>query len=313
MSNKLVVNVDSKEELLQKIETKEITQSIKVQFNCICCGKHSIKGGRSLIRRPILTCTSCSNKESSKAYQSNEDAKRRRLASYKATMARKPKKSKVKSSLSHEEKMRIALEKRKQTNLKRYGLENTGGMNRKLETEEQKKSRIEKSRKTKLERYGNAGYGNPTKGKATKLERYGDANYNNQKLSKRKYLYDNIYFDSSWEIAFYIYLKDNQIAFEFHPDIFFKYDFNGKQHNYYPDFIVNNMPIELKGSQFFCNGTMINPFDRSQDELYKAKYNCMIKNHVKIISNNEIKPYIDYINRTYGRAFLKECRVHANK
>jgi hypothetical protein len=228
-------------------------------------------------------------------------------------MAKKPKKSKVKSSLSHEEKMRIALEKRKQTNLKRYGLENTGGMNRKLETEEQKKARIEKSRKTKLERYGNAGYGNPTKGKATKLERYGDANYNNQKLSKRKYFYDNIYFDSSWEIAFYIYLKDNQIAFEFHPDIFFKYDFNGKQHNYYPDFIVNNMPIELKGSQFFCNGTMINPFDRSQDELYKAKYNCMIKNHVKIISNNEIKPYIDYINRTYGRAFLKECRVHANK
>jgi len=36
---------------------------------------------------------------------------------------------------------------------------------------------------------------------------------------RRKYLYDNIMFDSSPEIAYYIWLKDHDIEFIFHPNL----------------------------------------------------------------------------------------------
>lgn len=39
-------------------------------------------------------------------------------------------------------------------------------------------------------------------------------------------------FDSKPELAFYIWLKDNGIEFEFHPNISFIYEYAGKRHVY---------------------------------------------------------------------------------
>lgn len=39
-----------------------------------------------------------------------------------------------------------------------------------------------------------------------------------------------------------------------------------------------------------------------------AKYECMIKNNVKIISDEEIKPILDYINEKYGKNYLKQFK-----
>lgn len=55
-----------------------------------------------------------------------------------------------------------------------------------------------------------------------------------------KYSYDNNRFDSAPEVAFYIWLKDNNKQFTYHPDEFLSYDFNGIAYRYFPDFKVEN-------------------------------------------------------------------------
>ena len=45
----------------------------------------------------------------------------------------------------------------------------------------------------------------------------------------------------------------------------------------------------MKGNHFFDGDKMINPYDRTQDELYEAKHQCMIKNNIIILKENDIK------------------------
>ena len=72
-----------------------------------------------------------------------------------------------------------------------------------------------------------------------------------------KYSFNNTKFDSAPELAFYIWLSDNNVNFEYQPNIFFEYEFNQKIHRYYPDFIVEGQYIEIKGDHFFKeDGTM---------------------------------------------------------
>lgn len=62
-----------------------------------------------------------------------------------------------------------------------------------------------------------------------------------------RYQYDGRHFDSSPEIAFYIWLKDNGVEFEYQPNVKLKYVHNGKEHFYMPDFIIGGKLIEIKG------------------------------------------------------------------
>ena len=62
----------------------------------------------------------------------------------------------------------------------------------------------------------------------------------------RNYLYNDLIFDSSWELAFYIYHKDNNIDIDRCVKSF-PYVVNNKTHYYFPDFIVDNKLIEIKG------------------------------------------------------------------
>ena len=129
---------------------------------------------------------------------------------------------------------------------------------------------------------------------------------------RRKYMYNNIMFDSTWEISYYIWLTDNNIPFEYHPDIAITYEYNGKTCLYYPDFKVNDELHEIKGNHFFKNrkdaSELVCPFDQSRDAKCAAKYKCMIENHVKILVYNDIKPYIDYVKRVYGTHYLSSCK-----
>ena len=133
--------------------------------------------------------------------------------------------------------------------------------------------------------------------------------------SKKKYLYDDNFFDSSAEIAFYIWLKDNDIEFTFHPNnMKFSYNFNGKQHTYCPDFLIGNFLYEIKGDHFFedkdSNKKMINPFDRSKDGLFEAKHKCMIDNNVIILTAKTYEFFISYVNKKYGKSFLKSLKYN---
>ena len=123
---------------------------------------------------------------------------------------------------------------------------------------------------------------------------------------KKLYTYNNIKFDSGWELAYYIWLTDNNIKFEYHPNTPFKYYVNSSEKLYYPDFLVNNQFHEIKGNQFFNeNNQLINPFNNTLDI---EKYQCMIDNNVKILKEEDIKPILKYITEKYGKDYLKQFK-----
>jgi hypothetical protein len=152
------------------------------------------------------------------------------------------------------------------------------------------------------------------KSKKTNLEKYGFSspiqNYEIQKRSKMRYFYDNKCFDSSPEIALYIYLKDNHIDFEYQPNVRFEYlNEDSNIHYYFPDFRIEDKFYEIKGDQFFDeNNKMINPYDRSQDIIYESKQKCMIKNNIIILRSKDYQKYIDYISEKYGKNYLKQFK-----
>lgn len=103
----------------------------------------------------------------------------------------------------------------------------------------------------------------------------------------KKGLFDGIQCDSSWELAFLIYCKDHNIVVERNIKPLY-YIFEGKQCKFYPDFIVNNELVEIKGY-----------FDKRNIE--KKKQNPQ----VRFIDKNGIKKYMNYTISIYGEDFIK--------
>lgn len=142
-------------------------------------------------------------------------------------------------------------------------------------------------------------------------------------VNSQKYVYDGKSFDSGWELCYYIWLKDKHVDFKYPSEISFEYEVDGKLHHYHPDFIVNGNPIEIKGTQFldenkkltfpFTNG--IPTTEKTHGErVSKAKYQCMIENNVKIISQEEITPCLQYIEQKFGvKNYLDFCRAFRKK
>ena len=207
------------------------------------------------------------------------------------------------------------LEKRKKTCLKKYG----------AEFPLQSKEIREKIQKTNIERYG---FIIPTKNKdisikiskakkqanekrkETCLQKYGvefiNRNDEIRHRARKKYSYDGLQFDSSWELYFYIYFKDLGKIIN-RESVKLEYNFNGETRYYFPDFEVDNKLYEIKSLFFFDeNNNLINPYDNSLSELYKAKQNCMIKNNVDIIT--DISLYKDYVEKKYTKDFIKLFR-----
>lgn len=190
-----------------------------------------------------------------------------------------------------------------QTNIKRYG-----GISPMCST-----VIVDKLKETYIQNNGGMGFASKNvleKFKINYKEKFGVENSSQNPLVRRKqatkYKYENMNFDSKPEIAYYIWLKDNNIDFEFQPNVKFEYLYENKLYYYIPDFKVENEYIEIKGLQFFknydINETMINPFDRTQDAKYEAKHQCMIKNNVKILTDTKI--YENYVKNKYGRTYL---------
>lgn len=102
-----------------------------------------------------------------------------------------------------------------------------------------------------------------------------------------KGVYDNINFDSSWELAFYIYHKEHNLYIERCKEIR-TYIINGIKRNYIPDFITDNGIIEIKG------------YD-SEISLLKSKYNP----DIKVYHYEDIKYCLDYVIEKYGKDFIK--------
>lgn len=153
---------------------------------------------------------------------------------------------------------------------------------------------------------------------ATCLDRYGVTNGGGSREAqlkiRKKYFYDGYYFDSSPEIAFYIWLVDNNIKFEYHPNEFIHYVFNGKQKIYQPDFKVDGQLIELKGGQFLNqDGTWQCPYDKTKNSEFEFKHQVIMNHQVKIMYFDDYKQYLRYVESKYGVNYLTQFRCQSSK
>ena len=92
--------------------------------------------------------------------------------------------------------------------------------------------------------------------------------------------YRGIYCGSTYELAFVIWNLDQNIKIDRCKDSF-EYEFDGKKHRYYPDFVIDNKIYEIKGR--------IGPID-----FVKIKAANAI-----LIDKDKMKKYIDYTAKTY--------------
>lgn len=154
------------------------------------------------------------------------------------------------------------------------------------------REQITKNNKTRFR----AGQANTEEAEIIRRKRISNTMKNNPKAGGlregsgrgRKGWYKGIFCDSSWELAFVIYCIEHSIPIK-RCDVIKTYIYNGIQHKYIPDFIINNNEIiEIKGfttEQWFA----------------KLKQNPDIKPLYK----NDIEPYINYVVKKYGKNYTE--------
>lgn len=203
----------------------------------------------------------------------------------------------MKANFSNKERRKQILEKREKTSIQKYGYTaaaKRAETRKKLSSimithfsnPKRKKEILEKRYKTNLKRYGVSG------------------------AVTFRYLYKNIKFDSSWELAFYCYnLSLNKPIKRCTKS--FEYEFEGVNHMYFPDFEIENKIFEIKGDHFFNEeGLMICPFNRAKDGLFQAKQQCGLKNNVAFITRKEITPALDYMENKYGKRWREIFKIN---
>lgn len=254
------------------------------------------------LKEEKILCRSCHTnkigKFSEKVQSGKEKAKRTCLEKYGVDNPAKSKTIQEKSKKTNIERYgcewQIASAKTKEkiikSNLKKYGVTCT------LRDPKQK----EKTKKTLLEKYGvdNAAKSPAVKERIlqTRLSKYGTF------LLAPKYRFQDIVFDSSWELAFYIFHIDKGELVERCSECF---EYAG--HRYFPDFKIGSSLYEIKGNQFFKNGKFIDPYCHN-DSLAQAKWECMLENKVHILREKDCQVFLEYVEKTYGKNFLKSFR-----
>lgn len=222
-------------------------------------------------------------------------------------------------------------QQKKRTKLKHYGdpnFNNTIQANRRKLEKYGNVWNLRKCRETWLKELG---VDNPMKSEECqlksqqkKLEKYGDPFFNNpsQRIETmikngipfhrptRRYRYHDLKFDSSWELAFYIYLTDMKKEFAYPcPQVFEYIGWDDKLHHYHPDFLVEGQIIEIKGDQFLdpVHG-LINPFGGKEviKDGYHPKFQCMLDHDVLVMSNAQMEPILRYVDEVYGQNYLEQ-------
>lgn len=125
----------------------------------------------------------------------------------------------------------------------------------------------------------------------------------------QRYYYDNIIFDSSWELITYIYFKHKNINIQ-RCYFSYKYIYDNKEHVYFPDFYLpdTNKLIEVKGREVERDKEKYKSVDRKLIIFYKEdirKFDAYNKLH---ISNYDISQY-KIKNKPYSKIDI----YHFNK
>lgn len=101
--------------------------------------------------------------------------------------------------------------------------------------------------------------------------------------------YQGYWCDSSWELAWVIYNLDHGIKFERNKQGF-EYEYLGKIHKYYPDFILEDGTyVEIKAVL---------------DEKNKIKISSFLGTLI-LIRHEGIKQFVDYVIEKHGKDFIK--------
>ena len=131
-----------------------------------------------------------------------------------------------------------------------------------------------------------------------------------------KIVYDGQVFDSYPEVCFYIWAIDTGYDIVRLPlDKAIKYeDKLGKTHTYYPDFYIKTLDqlVEIKGDFFNVERENFKVFSKNLSDgaiiAAKAKFECMHKNNVLVLTNTDYKKYLDYVSVTYGYTTTQQLK-----
>lgn len=140
-----------------------------------------------------------------------------------------------------------------------------------------------------------------------------------QSSIRHRYRYDNVFFDSKYELYFYIYHKvimKNDIQ----RGIRFPYEYNGEINYYFCDFLLNNENIEIKGNHMFRDGKLYFPYKNSENwqekqNKWDAKSKCMKQNKVRVVltESDEMKKVVSKVNEVFGKDYVKSFDVKSLK
>lgn len=159
--------------------------------------------------------------------------------------------------------------------------------------------------KTCIEKYGNRNYHNIELMQKTCIEHFGVRSFSQtpefQEKMWHKFKKDGITFDSSYEYAFYNFLKFIKKEFQYHPKVKFAYEFNGKTHYFFPDFLIDGQYYEIKGEHLYECMLIENTKDN-------AKLQCIIKNKINLIISCDI---LAFINSVFNKNITQEIMVDA--
>ena len=177
----------------------------------------------------------------------------------------------------------IIKEKIRQTNRIRYGVDN---YNQTLESRErQRKIWKDPQKRKQLSK----------KCSETWLSKSKEEIHKIRSLASKKYMYDNIKFDSSWELALWIYAKDHNEPIEREPCCF-EYEFENKKKTYILDFKYKGQLIEIKGDQYLS-------LPVTQKKLQVAK-----DNNVHIWTLKDIQSYLQYMYKKEGKFWYRKYK-----
>lgn len=195
--------------------------------------------------------------------------------------------------------------KTEQTNLEKYGDKNYNNQEKRLKSF---KSRYGTDNPMKLNEI-------KEKRDKTNLIRYGVTSYSQtvefNRKAGRKYTYDGLTFDSSYELSLWIFAKDHNEEIIRCP-VKLKYRVNGLTRYYFPDFLYKGQLIEIKGNHLQENKKLVlSPFEDKNDfnsSKVMAKQKCIEDNNVVILTKEDLKFAFDYIKEKYGKNYLKNFR-----
>lgn len=295
-----VNSIKDVEKLYEKYDRKT-----HIIYNCCVCGKEYKGTIRYTLAKKTLVCKQCNigktkvEKHGSRTYNNSEKAKktcekkygvvspfqldwvRQKNAELCKTEDRRKKVSEALNSHTPDYWKNLQKEKEKRI------IEKWGSLSNFY------KSIKEKSEKTCLEKYG--------------VRNAGALNAEKEYVSLQKYFYEGRFFDSSYELKYFIFLRDNNMKFEFHNGDYFTFKDNaGNSHRYYPDFLVNNQYIEIKG-EFWWDEEKQVLIDRYGNPNFE-KTECMKSNGVIVKTSKDLKKEFEYVDKTYGKTFVKQFK-----